>query len=78
MGQAQNKRRRTNKTAVETNATKKSYPGFFDFSYDEADGRILLQVNRTTQMEQAFLYINGLSAGIGSNDIGLDRGAIRQ
>ncbi|MEL0301360.1 MAG: DUF5117 domain-containing protein, partial [Flavobacteriaceae bacterium] len=76
MGQAQNKRRRTNKTAVETNATKKSYPGFFDFSYDEADGRILLQVNRTTQMEQAFLYINGLSAGIGSNDIGLDRGQL--
>ena len=76
MGQAQNKRRRTNKTAVETNVTKKNYPGFFDFSYDQADGRILLQVNRATQMEQAFLYINGLSAGIGSNDIGLDRGQL--
>jgi hypothetical protein len=76
MGQAQNKRRRTNKIAVETNVTKKNYPGFFDFSYDEADGRILLQVNRTTQMEQSFLYINGLSAGVGSNDIGLDRGQL--
>ena len=76
MGQAQNKRRKTNKTAVETTATKKSYPGFFDFSYDEADGRILLQVNRATQIEKAFLYINGLSAGIGSNDIGLDRGQL--
>ena len=76
IGQAQNKRRKTNKTAVETTATKKSYPGFFDFSYDEADGRILLQVNRATQIEKAFLYINGLSAGIGSNDIGLDRGQL--
>ena len=76
MGQAQNKRRKTNKTAVETNATKKLYPGFFDFNYDASDGRILLQVNRATQMEQAFLYINGLSAGIGSNDIGLDRGQL--
>ena len=54
MGQAQNKRRKTNKTAVETTATKKSYPGFFDFSYDEADGRILLQVNRATQIEKRF------------------------
>ena len=76
MGQAQNKRRRTNKTAVETNVTKKNYPGFFDFSYDGADGRILLQVNRTSQMEQSFLYINGLSAGIGSNDICLYRGQL--
>ena len=76
IGQAQNKRRKTNKTAVEITATKKSYPGFFDFSYDEADGRILLQVNRATQIEKAFLYINGLSAGIGSNDIGLDRGQL--
>ena len=76
MGQAQNKKRKTNKTTVETTATKKSYPGFFDFSYDEADGRILLQVNRATQLEKAFLYINGLSAGIGSNDIGLDRGQL--
>ena len=57
MGQAQNKRRRTNKIAVETNVTKKNYPGFFDFSYDGADGRILLQVNRTSQMEQSF-YIS--------------------
>ena len=75
MGQAQNKRRKTIKTTVETTTTK-SYPGFFDFSYDEADGRILLQVNRATQIEKAFLYINGLSAGIGSNDIGLDRGQL--
>ena len=26
--------------------------------------------------KNAFLYINGLSAGIGSNDIGLDRGQL--
>ena len=76
MGQAQNKRRKANKTAIAANSTLKSYPGFFEFSYDEADGRILLQVNRNSQMEQSFLYINSLSAGIGSNDIGLDRGQL--
>ena len=27
-------------------------------------------------MEEPFLYVNGLSAGIGSNDIGLDRGQL--
>lgn len=76
VGQAQNKRRKSNKTKAETSSTIKSYPGFFDFSYNEADGKILLQVNRSTQIEQSFLYINGLSAGIGSNDIGLDRGQL--
>jgi len=76
MGQAQNKRRKGNKATQETVSTKKNYPGFFDFTYDEATGQIFLEVNRSTQMEQSFLYINGLSAGIGSNDIGLDRGQL--
>ena len=76
MGQAQNKRRKANKAAVAVSSTLKSYQGFFDFSYDQTNGQILLKVNRASQMEQSFLYINSLSAGIGSNDIGLDRGQL--
>ena len=76
MGQAQNKRRKAKKTAVAVSSTLKSYQGFFDFSYDQTNGQILLKVNRASQMEQSFLYINSLSAGIGSNDIGLDRGQL--
>ena len=35
-----------------------------------------MKIDRKRQLEQPFLYVNGLSAGIGSNDIGLDRGQL--
>ena len=47
--------------------------GFFNFYYDEAIGRIFLEVDK---LEQEFLYVNSLAAGVGSNDIGLDRGQL--
>lgn len=47
--------------------------GFFDFYWDNNTGRILLQV---TDLDKDFLYVNFLQSGIGSNDIGLDRGQI--
>ena len=51
------------------------HQGFFDFEYDEQSGQILLHIPQN-QLEQEFLYVNSLSAGIGSNDIGLDRGQL--
>ncbi|MEM6642519.1 MAG: zinc-dependent metalloprotease [Bacteroidota bacterium] len=48
-------------------------PGFFDFYYDEAIGRVFLVVD---QLNEEFLYANALAAGVGSNDIGLDRGQL--
>lgn len=48
----------------------KSYDGFFKFYWDEKGGKIWLEVDK---WDSEFLYINSLSAGIGSNDIGLDR-----
>jgi hypothetical protein len=54
----------------------KEYNGFFNFSYDDNTGKLYLKVNKTSQVNADFLYINGLSAGIGSNDIGLDRGQL--
>ncbi|WP_421763878.1 zinc-dependent metalloprotease [Ekhidna sp.] len=47
--------------------------GFFNFYYDEEVGRMFLEVDK---IGQEFLYVNSLAAGIGSNDIGLDRGQL--
>jgi hypothetical protein len=47
--------------------------GFFNFHYDEEVGRMFLEVDN---VGQDFLYVNSLAAGIGSNDIGLDRGQL--
>jgi hypothetical protein len=47
--------------------------GYFTFWWDNATGKIWLQIDK---LDQAFLYVNSLSAGLGSNDIGLDRGQI--
>ncbi len=51
----------------------KEYPGFMPFSYSAAKGTIALKVD---QLDQEFLFVEGISSGIGSNDIGLDRGQI--
>ncbi|MEO0788101.1 MAG: zinc-dependent metalloprotease [Bacteroidota bacterium] len=45
-------------------------PGFFTTYWDEQGGRILMEIS---QWEEDFLYVNSLTAGLGSNDIGLDR-----
>ncbi|MEP5614045.1 MAG: zinc-dependent metalloprotease [Cyclobacteriaceae bacterium] len=49
--------------------------GYFNFYYDEEIGRIFLEVDK---VDEEFLYVNSLTAGIGSNDIGLDRGQLGQ
>ena len=73
LGQAQKKRNKAiEKSPTSTN--EKAYTGFFDFSYNAVNGSIVLKIEKSTQLDQPFLYVNGLSAGIGSNDIGLDRG----
>ena len=49
------------------------FQGFFNFSYSENKDRIYLEVN---SLNKQFLYVSALSQGIGSNDIGLDRGQL--
>ncbi len=71
-----NKRKKQTEQSLLNNRKTTFYDGFFDFKYDESTGKITLSVNRQTQLNQSFLYVNGLSAGIGSNDIGLDRGQL--
>lgn len=51
----------------------KKYPGYFDFYWDQSTGSIFLEVDR---FEEEFLYLYGLAAGVGSNDLGLDRGQL--
>ncbi|MEB2776237.1 zinc-dependent metalloprotease [Algoriphagus sp. D3-2-R+10] len=47
--------------------------GFIPFYLDEDKGKIYLEIDK---LEWEFLYVNSLTAGIGSNDIGLDRGQL--
>ena len=45
--------------------------GFIPFYYDERTGKLLLEVQR---LDQDFLYLPTLATGLGSDDLGLDRG----
>lgn len=49
------------------------FEGFFDYYYDDAQGKVYLEVDK---LDTEFLYVYSLSSGIGSNDIGLDRGQL--
>ncbi len=51
-------------------AGMKKFQGYFDFFFDEKQDKILLVINK---FDTEFLYVESLTAGIGSNDIGLDR-----
>ncbi|HEY1021193.1 MAG TPA: DUF5117 domain-containing protein, partial [Flavisolibacter sp.] len=51
----------------------KAFPGFFPFYWDEVSGKIWLQVPAATT---ELFYLASLPAGLGSNDVGLDRGII--
>lgn len=47
--------------------------GLFNFWYVEKEDKIYLQVD---QLDQEFIYVHALTSGLGSNDIGLDRGQL--
>ena len=51
----------------------KKFDGFVEFYYDEKQDKVLLAI-RT--FDEEFLYVHSLPAGVGSNDIGLDRGQL--
>jgi len=51
--------------------TKKE--GFINYYWDGSKGKLYLEISK---LEEELLYVNYLSAGVGSNDIGLDRGQI--
>ena len=51
----------------------KKMDGFFPIYWDENAGRLWLEVPK---LDTEVLYTMGFGAGLGSNDIGLDRGAL--
>ena len=51
----------------------KDFIGFFNFSYDQSYDKIYLMVDK---IDHEFLYVSSLATGVGSNDIGLDRGQL--
>ena len=49
------------------------YNGYFNYYYDDNSDKIFLEIEN---LDEEFLYVRSLSEGIGSNDIGLDRGQL--
>ena len=49
------------------------FKGFFDFTYNQSKDKIFLNVDK---LDYEFLYLGSLASGVGSNDIGLDRGQL--
>ncbi|MGF1671309.1 MAG: zinc-dependent metalloprotease [Balneolaceae bacterium] len=58
------------KSITEITEGMEKYEGYFDFWWDEDKGKIWLQIDK---LDEEVLYVNSLAAGMGSNDIGLDR-----
>ena len=48
-------------------------PGFIPLHWDSEEGRLYADIS---DVEGPFIYYNGLSYGLGSNDLGLDRGRL--
>ena len=60
-------------TIAEKTKGATAMPGYFPMYYDAKTGKVFVEVSR---WNSDFLYVNSLPAGVGSNDIGLDRGQI--
>src|ERR1043165_9203574 len=56
-------------------AGMEKFPGFFPFYWDAKAGKIWLEIDK---WNSEFLYVEALSAGMGSSDLGLDRGQLGQ
>ena len=60
-------------TITEKTAGTQKLAGYFNFYWDSKQGKLWLEIDK---WGAEFLYQSGLPAGIGSNDIGLDRGQL--
>jgi hypothetical protein len=60
-------------TIAARTAGMKALPGYFPLYWEEHSGKLWLEIDR---FDAEFLYVDYLSAGVGSNDLGLDRGQI--
>src|ERR1700754_285228 len=60
-------------TIQDFGAGMKRMDGFFPLMWDNEAGRLYLEVNK---FDQDFLLVPSLPYGLGSNDVGLDRGKL--
>jgi hypothetical protein len=60
-------------TIAEKAAGMDKFSGYFPFYWDAKAGKMWLEIDK---WNTEFLYVESLPAGIGSNDIGLDRGQL--
>lgn len=60
-------------TISEKTKNMKAFNGFITYYWDESTGKIWLQIDK---LDQEILYQTSLPAGLGSNDVGLDRGSM--
>lgn len=60
-------------TISEKTAGAQKLAGYFNLYWDAKQGKLWLEIDK---WNSEFLYQSGLSAGVGSNDIGLDRGQL--
>jgi len=49
------------------------FKGFFDLYWDQQNGQLLLQISN---IGDEFIYQSSMARGVGSNDLGLDRGQL--
>src|SRR6266481_3972722 len=60
-------------TIAQKTAGAEKLPGYFNLYWDARQGKLWLEIDK---WNSEFLYQSGLPAGVGSNDIGLDRGQL--
>jgi hypothetical protein len=72
--QAQSQARRDVPTIEDRTQGMRKLDGFFPLYWDEGEGQLFMEI---PGMGEEVLHIAGLAAGLGSNDIGLDRGVLQ-
>jgi hypothetical protein len=60
-------------TIAEKTAGAQKLAGYFNLYWEAKQGKLWLEIDK---WGSEFLYLSGLSAGMGSNDIGMDRGQL--
>ncbi|MCP9237416.1 zinc-dependent metalloprotease [Lewinella sp. JB7] len=67
---AQEKEKKETPTIAEKTKSMERHDGFYPYYWSAEEGKVYLEIAR---WNEDFLYVNSLAAGLGSNDIGLDR-----
>ena len=64
---------RTLRTIEERTASMRKLDGYFPLYFDSAAGQLFMEIPR---LDVEVLHVAGMGAGLGSNDVGIDRGGL--